>query len=101
MDDIILCATIGVDCIENTKDAIENGEPKYLGFVFHVKRDKAEHMIKFIEETLNKYNVPFEDIYVYNTISMPLVRVSDEESIERRIKRDAEYLIKNNHSKSK
>ena len=101
MDDIILCATIGVECVENNPTAIEQGEPKYLGFVFHVKRNEAEHMIKFIEETLNKYNVPFEDIYVYNTISMPLVRVNDEESIERTIKRDAKYLIKMSHSKSK
>ncbi len=101
MDDIILCATIGVDCVKNNSAAIERGEPKYLGFVFYVKRDKADYMIKFIEDTLNKYNVPFDDVYVYNTISMPIVRIGDEESIERTIKRDAEYLIKMSHSKSK
>ena len=41
MDDIILCATIGVNCIENDPDRIERGEPKYLGFVFDVKRERS------------------------------------------------------------
>ena len=101
MEDIILCATIGVDCVENDLVNIEHGEPKYLGFVFNVRRDEAESMIKFIGETLAKYNVPVKDIYVYHSISLPLVMVWDKERIEDAIKRDAEYLIKFSHSKSK
>ena len=101
MDDIIFCATIGVDCIENDSESVKGGEPKYLGFVFNVKREEAEHMMKFIEETLVRFNVPFEDIYVYRSISLPLVKVWDKEKIVDAISRNANYFIERSHSKSK
>ena len=101
MDDIIFCATIGVDCIKNDWENIERGEPKYLGFVFYVKREETENMMEFIKETLENFHVPYEDIYVYNSISMPIVRVSDKGKIFDTIERSAKYLIEKSHSKSK
>ena len=101
MDDIFLCARIGVDCVENDPIAIENGEPKYLGFVFAVKREEADDTIKFIEETLKTNNVPYEDVYVYSTISLPLVKIWDKEQIAKTIERDAKYLIQMKESKGK
>ena len=93
MDDIILCAEIAVECVKNDPEAINNGEPKYLGFVFYVKRNEADGMIQFIRETLDALSVPYEDVCVFRSISMPLVRVWDKESIEARIRRDANYFI--------
>ena len=101
MDDIILCATIGVNCVENDPVNVKNGEPKYLGFVFNVKREDAEYMMKFIEETLNRFNVPYEDIYVYNSISLPIVKVWTKERIVAAISKDANYFIEKSHLKSK
>ena len=101
MDDIILCARIGVDCIENDSVNVLNGEPKYLGFVFDVKREEAEMMMKFIEETLKEYSVPYKDIYVYSSISLPVVKVWTKERIVSTIRKDANYLIKMSHSKSR
>ena len=89
MDDIIFCATIGVDCIENDPDAISRGEPKYLGFVFNVKREEAEYMEKIIEETLQRCNVPYEDVYVYRSISLPIIKVSSKEDIVATIEKNA------------
>ena len=101
MDDIILCARIGVDCIENDSVNVLNREPKYLGFVFDVKREEAEMMMKFIEETLKEYSVPYKDIYVYSSISLPVVKVWTKERIVSTIRKDANYLIKMSHSKSR
>ena len=101
MDDIIECARIGVDCIENTIDNIKNGEPKYIGFVFIVKREEADYMIKFIEETLKKYNVPFEDVYVYNSISLPIIYLWDKEKIVTTIAKNAEKIIEMSSSKTR
>ena len=101
MDDIILCATIAVNCIENDPANVKRGEPKYLGFVFNVKREEAEEMMKFIEETLNSFNVPYEDIYVYRSISLPVVKVWTKERIVATISKDANYFIEQSNSKSK
>ena len=101
MDDIVFCARIGVDCVENSPIAVKNGEPKYLGFVFAVKRDEADDMIKFIEETLKEYNVPYEDVYVYSSISLPLVMLWDKERIVSAIKKDADYFINLSRSRGK
>ena len=101
MDDIIFCARIGVDCVENDLDNIKSGEPKYLGFVFNVKREEADEMIKFIEETLKEYNVPYQDVYVYSSISLPVVMLWDKESIVAAIQKNANYFIEKGNSKSR
>ena len=101
MDDIFLCARIGVDCVENDFDNIKQGEPKYLGFVFDVKKEEAEDMIEFIEESLNKYQVPYQDIYVYCSLSLPAVKIWSKEKIMATIEKDANYFIKKSHSRSK
>ena len=62
---------------------------------------EAEYMMKFIGETLNRFNVPYEDIYVYHTISLPIVKVWTKERIVKTISEDANYFIEKSHLKNK
>lgn len=101
MDDLIFCATIAVECVDNDPINIQNGEPKYLGFVFNVRRNEAESMMDYIAKTLKEYDIPIIDIYVYRSIELPLVKVYDKEEILDRIKKDANYLIQESKLRGK
>ena len=52
-------------------------------------------------KTLEEYNVPVNDIYVYSSIGLPITKVSGKEGIANRSKRDAEYLIQESKLRSK
>lgn len=94
MNDIVFCAVIGVDCVENDSDAIARDEPKYLGYVFNVKSEESDDMIEFIRQKLKEFNVPYEDVYVYKRMSLPVVMVSDEKDIAKKIEQTADFFIK-------
>jgi hypothetical protein len=94
MEDIFLCARIGVDCVKDD-------DGKYLGFIFNVKRDDADDMIVFIKEKLNEYHVPYDDVYVFCSVSLPLVMITDKESIENEIKVKSEILNKKSEENSR
>ena len=85
MDDIRFCAIIGVDCIDNDPEEIAKGEPKKLGFSFAVKREDADDTIKFIEEKLEEYNIPYEDVYVYKSMDLPVIMIWDRNTIAKTI----------------
>lgn len=101
MDDIFFCARIGVDCIKNNPENIKNGEQKYEGFVFNVKRDDADDIIQFIKEKLNEFGVPYEDVYVFSSLSLPLVMINTKEDIEEEIKNKSKYFIKESELRSR
>ena len=94
MDDIRLCAIIGVDCIDNDPEKIINGEQKKLGFHFAVKREDADNIIMFIKEKLEEYNVPYEEVYVYKSMELPVIKISDKARIEETIKNGSELIQK-------
>jgi hypothetical protein len=94
MEDIFFCARIGVDCVKDD-------DGKYLGFIFNVKRDDADDMIEFIKEKLNEYHVPYDDVYVFCSLSLPLVMITDKESIKNEIKEKSEILIKRSELRGK
>ena len=101
MDDIVLCAKIAVECVENNLANVRNGEPKYLGFVFDVRREEAEDMMDFVSKTLKEYNIPINEIYVYCSISLPIVKVWTKQKILNEIKHSAEYLTEKRNFNSK
>ena len=94
MDDIRFCAIIGVDCFDNDKDKILEGERKKIGFIFIVKREDADDTILFIKEKLEEYNVPYEDIYVYKSMDMLVTSIWDREKIEETIKNGSVIIHK-------
>ena len=101
MDDIFSCVHIAVYCVENDPDSINRGEPKYLGFVFDVKRSEVGYMKAFISKTLEEYNVPVDGIDVFGGISLPLVKIWTKEKIVNAIKKDADYLISKSNQRSR
>ena len=98
MEDIIFCAVIGVDCIENDSDAIENGESKYIGYVFNVRSEMADYMIGFIKQKLEEFNVPYKDVYVFKRMSLSAVMVQNAKDIAEEIERTANFFIKKSQS---
>ena len=101
MDDIRFCAIIGVDCIENDLDKIEAGEQKYLGFSFVVKREDADATIAFIKRKLNEYNVPYEDVYVYRSMDLPVTKIWDRREIEDAIRSGSVTIAKKVEERSR
>lgn len=90
----IKCRKISVDSVYNDPVDIRCGGPEYLGFDFFVKEDEIKVMSTFITDTLNKYGVPLNGMYVVGDIYLLSEdKVWTKERIDECIKRDASYLI--------
>ena len=93
MEDFVSCVKIAVYCVLNDPEKVANGEPKYLGFNFVVRRNEVSEMVRFIKETLDIFDVPYESVDVYGNIELPIVKVWDKERIIKAIKESKDYLI--------
>lgn len=90
----IKCRKISVDSVYNDPVDIRCGGPEYLGFDFFVRENEIKEMSTFIAESLNKYGVPLNGMYVVgDTYLLGEEKVWTKERIDECIKRDASYLI--------
>ena len=80
-NNLIRCSQISVDCVANDPVDIRCGGPEYLGFDFNVRVEQTEEMKKFIAVTLEIFEIPLTNLYVWT-----------KERIVKAVKDDAEYL---------
>ena len=95
--DLIRCAVISVDCVQNDPVDIRCGGPLYLGFDFYVYKDEKEEMQNLIVSTLEEYHVPIIKINSANEIEIPLKKLWNKERIIMEIEKDATYLCEQNN----
>lgn len=90
----IKCRKISVDSVYNDPVDIRCGGPEYLGFDFFVRESELKEMSTFIAESLIKYGVPLNGMYVVgDTYLLSEEKVWTKERIDECIKKDASYLI--------
>lgn len=90
----IKCKKISVDSVYNDPVDIRCGGPEYLGFDFFVKENEIKEMSNFIIDTLNKYGVPLNGMYVVGDVCLLSEdKIWTKERIDECIKREASYLI--------
>lgn len=92
MEDLVKCVQICVDCVENDPVDVRCGGPSYLGFDFFVDKKFSNEMQEYIMNTLNKFNVPCENIYSTCERNIEKDKVWTKERILNEIKKDADYL---------
>ena len=91
-NNLIRCSQINVDCVVNDPVDVRCGGPAYLGFDFNVKEEQTEEMKKFIALTLEKFEVPLENMYVSGSIDLNEKDVWTKERILQAVGADAEFL---------
>ena len=93
MEDFVDCVMLSVYCVENDPISVSQGEPKYFGFNFKVKRKDATEITKFIRELLDENGIPCDGIEQFGSIEMPVTHVDSKEGITKEILRDKDALI--------
>lgn len=81
---IVRASIITVD-IKNSIEDINNGGPNHLSYEFIVNVNDVENMISFIEETFNKFNIPYDYIYESRYLFINKDNLYDKEKIYREI----------------
>ena len=89
---LILCTTIGVDCVPNDPVSISYGDPEFLGFDFDVRKDEVFEMMDYISHTLNNLDVPVLNIYSYGNIALEEKRIWTKERMLASMEKEADYL---------
>lgn len=89
---LIKCSRISVDCVINDPVDIRCGGPEYLGFDFNVKEEETEKMKKFIEITLETFEIPLINLYQSGTNQLEEKYIWSKERIAEEIRKDANYL---------
>ncbi len=93
MEDFVDCVLLSVYCVENDPISVSEGEPRYYGFNFHVRRSEAYEMTKYIQELLKEYGIPCDGIEQFGSVELPVTQVSSKEGITKEILRDKDVLI--------
>lgn len=76
-------------------------EPKFLGFIFNVKRSEVGYLKAIIEETLKRMDIPYDGIDVYGNVDLPITKIWSKERIIPAIAKDRDYLIEKSKKHSK
>lgn len=93
-ENLVHCTKISVDCVENDPVEVSNGEAEYLGWDFNVPEEETEHTKKFIMLALDKFEIPFINIYESGEVDLRKKEVHTEEAILKQIAKDAKYIKK-------
>ena len=87
------CIMIELDCVPAKYPYPECGNPKYEGFIFRVKPNKFEKMLKFALTTLDTYSVPVVAVH-YQHSKTAKCFLDNEISIFSTIMKNVEYMLK-------
>ena len=93
MENKVFCTIVSVDCAHNDPVDIRCGGPEYLGFDFGVKTENVDEMIKFIQLTLEQFNVPCISITKATVGTLPANRVWNKHMIVAEILKDKEKIV--------
>ena len=84
---------IGVNCIKDNLEGISSNGIEYLGFNFIVKEKDKEEMMQFVIEALDHFELPIDDINLYEEDDYPISKIWSKEKIECEMRR-CQYPIK-------
>ena len=93
MSELTECANVRVDCVRKNTEPSQYKSEDYYGFNFNVKTDELDRMGMFIYNTLEKYDVPFINVYVTQLINLPATNIDNIDSIDNAIKDNATLII--------
>lgn len=90
MENNKLLNVIAVDCTYNDPVDIKAGGSKILGYDFYVLPEETEELMKFIQVSIEKLEIPLQSIYVKGQINSN--SIWNKERILAALVKDAEYL---------
>ena len=93
MEEYVPCRKISVYCIKNDPENIQNGEPEYLGLNFIVRRIEATEMERFVIETLDVLDIPYDGVNVYASVDFPVTWIWSKERIIEAMKKHKALTI--------